>query len=98
MNDRARLILQNAGWFEDYYYILKVMNSCLLTQDPNRAFKQLVIATDWGLEQLDNKYMVLHLKYGVDIGYDIWLEIRGYINNIYYTKWNIMDKILLSKD
>lgn len=90
--ERAKKILLESGWIEDYYYVLKVMESCLKTTDVSRANVQLSKAFSWGKIQLENKLYVLRDR-NPKYKFFILDESTDYVNFIWDIRYKIQDKI-----
>lgn len=53
--NKARRIMMNSGWFEKYYYILKVIRSCESSNNTQSPIK----ARKWGIDVLRKEYDVI---------------------------------------
>lgn len=90
--EQARRVLIESGWKQDYYYVIRVMNSCMNTCDKNKAAIQLSIAFSWGIKQLANKLDVLRDKY-LEISAALLDEAINYECYLLDIKRIIQDKI-----
>lgn len=90
--EKARKIIFESGWIDDYYYIIKVMESCLRTTDVGKANLQLSKTFSWGFRQLENKREVLCDLYSKYTWY-ICNKMNNYRESLWDIRFKIQDKI-----
>lgn len=88
----AKYLLKKSGWIEDYYYVVKVMYSCLNTPNIGIANIQLINSFYWGQHQIVNKLNILIKQYSL-VGKSILIEGKKYTSDLYEIKWKIQDYI-----
>lgn len=90
--EKAQKILMESGWINNYYYIIKVMESCLKITDIGMANLQLIKTFSWGRRQLENKLEILRDR-NPKCSQHILEETNDYVNFLWNMKYKIQDRI-----
>lgn len=89
---RAIKLLVKSKWLKDYYYVVKVMYSCMDTNDTGKAFCQLSNAFKWGYNQLVSNAGALWGRHP-SLRIVILDMCHKYMDDLFDIKWEIQDKI-----
>lgn len=90
--EKAQKILMESEWINNYYYIIKVMESCLKITDIGMANLQLIKTFSWGRRQLENKLEILRDR-NPKCSQHILEETNDYVNFLWNMKYKIQDRI-----
>lgn len=95
VEDKAKDILRDSNWFRDYYYVVKVIESCEGTDKP----MPIMNARKWGFKLLDDKYENIQNKLSPELKKateELYFDYRMQLRDIFEGVWDKVAKKIVA--